>query len=443
MDPLKIPTSSPTEENAPVSSVDQASPADKGADAASASQEVATNVLPGSTPESPVAAPISTEPVAPEASAPSPLGEASAVTPGVISPMDVPAAAMGAAPVVAPSKGSRKKVMIIAGIIVGVLLLLSGGAAAAYYRVLNKPENILGMALGNTLNNPDIKTAQFSGVLETESKDSGDVPFSATYEGAVNTTSGAFDLTAKLGVLGSKITLDARTADGATYYVRVGGLRSIIDFLSLQSVSSFASPYVPILDIVNDQWVEIDNSLIKQFSGGTVKGDKFTEADRAKLFEAYKQHRFIVVKKVLADEAIKGANSYHYQIGADKAVLKAFVQALSDSGSKTFKMTPDQLKEIKQAIDGADLDKAGVEVWIAKDTKRINQAQLTFSEDGDTGTLRLTLDSFNKPLNVEKPEGAKSLLDIISAYYTQALGGGLGTDYQSLLSDMPSNGISL
>jgi hypothetical protein len=52
-------------------------------------------------------------------------------------------------------------------------------------------------------------------------------------------------------------------------------------------------------------------------------------------------------------------------------------------------------------------------------------SQITFKviEKDTTTNVRVTMDSYNKPLNIEKPEGAKSLLEIMSGLYTQSLGG--------------------
>jgi hypothetical protein len=76
-------------------------------------------------------------------------------------------------------------------------------------------------------------------------------------------------------------------------------------------------------------------------------------------------------------------------------------------------------------------------MWIAKDKKMIDQVKFTASNDEVSGTLRITMYDFNKPVAVQKPAGAKSVLELLSDLYGGQESG------EEVLEQLQTNGISL
>jgi len=329
----------------------------------------------------------------------------------------------GANPLPVTSHKHGKKGMFVGLIAAATLLLLSGGAAAAYYYVMNKPDNVLKMALANTLDLSKNKTTHFSGALTIKDTSSG-MNTQGTYQGEVNNQTGAFSLSGSMDLLLAKLGIDVRSVDGKTVYVKVDGLSELGGLLGATGTQSVASLYTQLIASVNNQWLEINPSITEQLGvASPLKDDTFSDADKSKLMDVYQQNAFLIVKQKMPDEAIKGAKSYHFKLGLDKAKLKSFVLALKNAKLKSLEITEAQLKSFNSSVDGADLSKLPVEVWIAKSTKMISQVSVNVSESGTSVNFRFTVDSYNKPVNVEKPEGAKSLMEVITGFYTQLTGG--------------------
>jgi hypothetical protein len=121
-------------------------------------------------------------------------------------------------------------------------------------------------------------------------------------------------------------------------------------------------------------------------------------------------------------------------------MLKSFVGAVKTANIEALKITDAQLKQVNAELDKTNFDKYPVDIWIAKDTKMISQFALKFAEDEGAFDFRLTMDSYNKPVKVEKPADAKSLLEIMGGF----MGGGSfsGSSEATFDSELQS-GISL
>lgn len=342
-------------------------------------------------------------------------------------------------PLSTPKK--RGKGLLIGLIAGAAVLLLAGGGAAAMYYVTNKPENILKRALANMLDTSKGKTVTYSGSFSVKELKS-NMNIGGTFQGGFESQTGALDLNAKIDAVVANLAFDVRSTDGKTYYFRVGGLDGLTNLIS--SVSDTASPeeaamiqlYAPLIDTLNNQWLELNQSLLTQVTGQPAGSVKLSDADRAKLLAAYQQYSFITVKQKLADEAVKGVQSYHFKLGIDKAQLKAFAAALKDAKMDSLKITQEQLNEFNKSVDHATFDTYAPEVWIAKDTKMLNQLRLQASDKDAQMSFTFTIEGFNQPFTVQKPEAAKSVLDVLGGFLT-----GGGDD--SALNQLEDGGISL
>lgn len=382
-----------------------------------------------STPASPAAA-TPPEPAASEATA---APEVPAVPPSNM-PAMAPATPGGD---IAPKKS--KKVPLIVGIIIAVVVILLGASAAAYYVVINKPQNVLNMALINTFSADKVSSASFDGSLEVKPK--GGTAFNATFNGAMN-DQGAFNLHGDFDAMVTTIKLDMLSADGKTFYLRLGGLEGLPELLG-ETGSSGASAISPIISGLNNQWIQINQSMINQLTGDdTSVSTKLSADDRKKLTNAYKEHRFLVVDKTLKDETVKGTKSHHYQIVIDKTELKGFAAAVKASNITGMKISAGSLREFNKEVDKANFKKYPVDVWVSKGDKMINQVGFAVTEsNGDRTTVRLTIDKYNQPVHVTTPKNAKSLLEAMSLL----LGGFSNSANQELTPQLEelNSGISL
>jgi hypothetical protein len=386
-------------------------------------------------PSSPAAAPSPVPPMGPGQTV-SP-GNAYTPTPGygIPSRPDFPADVLSVAPLPVGQPKHRRKGLVAALIVAAVLLVLGGGAAAAYYYVTNQPEYILKTALANLFNADKSKTADFSGNLSVADEES-DFTLSADFDGQIDNESGAFALSAQADVVVTNVTLEARSTDGKTFYFKVGGLEGLPELLAAGDAAT-AQTYSALVAAVDEQWFEINESLINQLGGGSFEQATLSAADLQKLAQAYDQNQFIVVKETLPDQDIKGVASYHYKVAVDPTKLKAFAAAVKSANLEAVKITDEQLQDFNKAVDEADFGKYPFEIWIGKDDKMIRQISFKYSQDGTSTEVRLTINSYNQPVNVEKPEDAKSILEVLGALW----GGGVGSDVPDNL--LQNSGISL
>ncbi len=347
-----------------------------------------------------------------------------------------PSAAMGAsAPIPTPAAPHKrgKKGLLIGLIAAATFLLLSGGGAAAYYyHTVNKPENVLKQALANSFDTEKFKTVQFNGDVAFTEEQS-DVEVKATYKGSADNKTGAFDISGDVDVFVAKITYDMKSPDGKSFYLRAGGLDGLSDLLS--AYGEVGQLYAPIIDVLNNQWIEVNESVIKQFDSSYKKA-VLTEADGKKLATAYEQNPFLVIKETLADEEVGGQKSHHYKVVIDETLLKSFLKALKNAKLDSYSVSQDSLDQVDSALGEVALDKYPIEVWISKKDKMFTR--MTFKTDFSGGSVDISFAvvSYNKAVKVEKPAGAKSILEIMSEFT------GGATDLPLSASAL-ENGISL
>jgi hypothetical protein len=324
----------------------------------------------------------------------------------------------------APEGRKKKKGLLLGLIVAATLLLLSGGAAAAYYYVANKPENVLLRALGNLIDS-DTRSVEFEGDINLEYQLFG-MEMGASFTGEASET--AMELSGSLTGMFDGGSFDLRSPNGKDMYLRVGGLEAVsamLDELGDPSMSAYAS----MMMVLDGQWIEAKDAIEED------TGD--SEADTAKVGELYQKHPFLVVKEVLPNEEVAGVNSHHFKLVADKGKLKDFATALKDAKIASFPITDDDLDEFVKSLDEVDLADYPFEVWISKADKTFRQLAFDGEYQGLNVDFTVTVKSFNQPVEVEVPEGAKSFEEIMSG-----LSESLGIDESLLLPDM-SSGISL
>lgn len=350
------------------------------------------------------------EPAAGDSGADTP--EPAAPQPGMPSepaaPADVPAD-----PLPINSGKRRKKGLLIGLIIAAVILLLSGGAAAAYfgYYLPNKPENVLKKALANSFDLQKSKTIHFSGEATIGSEEE-DFSVKTTYNGQMDHTSGSFLFSGVTDALVTKVTSEVRSADGKNLYFKVGGLDGLSELLALSGLEG-AGAFAPGLATLNDQWIEVSEGFLSQSIGDSYKGFKLSESDARKLAAAYDQNQFLVIKEVLPDAEVKGVASHHYRVGYDMPKFKSFLRAVNAANLDAIKLTDEQLDELDRGLDEIDTVEPW-DIWIGKKDKMVRQMAIEMTDEGATFDFTFTIDSYNQPVTVEKPENAMSVLELLS-----------------------------
>src|SRR2546423_930036 len=144
------------------------------------------------------------------------------------------------------------------------------------------------MALENNFSVQKAKTTTFEGALSVKTSGS-DQPMNLTYKGAA-ALDGPFTLSASLDALVTNVTLDARSADGNTFYFKVGGLSGLPQLLGA-SDDAQGKAEASLLAGLNDQWIQVNQSMIKQLTGDTTDvNTSLSDADRKALTNVYKKH---------------------------------------------------------------------------------------------------------------------------------------------------------
>jgi len=333
----------------------------------------------------------------------------------------------------------KRKWPLFAGIVAIAVVILAGGSAAAYYGYFlpNKPQNLLNAALVHQFTPGTVTTQTFHGTLSVKGgADNSDV--TASFKGSAD-KKGAFDLSGTADIMNIKPTIALRSVDGKSFYIKLSNLDGVATMLAGNDESGIGAFYGAIVDAVNNQWIHIDQDMLKQSSGGidTSKGLTLSDADMKKVADAYKQHQFLVVKQKLADQKIGAENSYHLRLSIDKPQLKAFAAAVKAANISTLKITTDQLNSFNKDVDKTDMSKYPFDVWVSKKQKLIDQVSFTTTQDKQTAATTITVDSWNQPVTVQKPAGAKSLTELLGSGTTDA------QDMESIMGGQQGTGISL
>lgn len=383
-------------------------------------------------PEAPAAVPA--EPAAPATvsgpasvespAAPSPVAGGSFTTP----PQMVTGSQLG-------KGGSSKKVKLLA-VVIGLAVLLVGGTAGAYFGIIapNKPQKIVQDSLTNTINGDKTKSAKFEGELSCLEGDSCKALSGVTFKGGAD-EKGSFDVNLQVKTAVTSIGLDARSTGDKTIYLRLSGLNGLDKLLAAYAGGNPAAgeaiaQYAPIISKINNQWYTVDESLLKQMGGELTlpsSDDKVSSADAKKIGDAYNKHQFIKIDKKLKDEKIHDQNSFHVQASIDKAQLKAFATEIKNANIKGLKI---EQKDI-DSLDKVDFSKYPFEMWVSKSNRMITQFAMTIKENGTSVKVRLALYDYNKPVTVEKPTGAKSVLELVSELAPLYSGGVQGANTEN------------
>lgn len=317
-----------------------------------------------------------------------------------------------------------------------ILVVLGGGGAAAYKFWYQNPEKVVTDGIVNALG---AKTLTFKSVLDTQ----GDTPATLDLTGSAKAGGAAFDATYKVKVEGKAVSISgsAIIAENGDYYVKVKNADEIVKAYLNYSGEELSEDVTAAVDKfvakINDQWVKISASDIKDYDESTAKtqtclSDAYKKIQEDKSYlgevsELYKKHRFLTIKKELGSKD----GSLGYEIEGDTAKVKEFIKGLNDT--KAVKL----LKECDKSITFDDSDlakdtssgKVTFQVWVSRWTHQLTKLYVNDPEQKITLTFEPT---FDKPVTIAVPEKSKSVKDfmkdiedlqtaIFSAYFENAM----------------------
>ena len=334
-------------------------------------------------------------------------------------------------PVSTPSKKSRLKVVLITAIAAVVVL---GGGAAAYFGVVvpNKPENKLKKAVENLASQ---KTATIKGSIKVDTG-------GASVNLAINMLHVDPEKQAALADFaltfsGVTIPAEVRYID-SNVYVKLGDVSTL---KSLASAYSGVDSQVidQIASKVSNQWIEIDQTLLKQASSGaqtnmacsseeTTAKAHTAANDLLKLATDDQAKAYTITET--SKEDVDGVSTTKLELALDEAKLKEF-------GTKAGELQ--SVKDLEKCLSSDDASKATDEaedgditkfnVWIDGD-KRIKRVEMgvTAGKDSEKSTTTIDLTMVKDAPTVEKPSGAKPVMQLYGELQSLFSGGSSSLD---------------
>lgn len=329
------------------------------------------------------------------------------------------------APIIGTGAAKPKKKLWAISSIILILLIILGGVAAAYYYwyMPHQPRYVLAKALGNSVSESKVMSAHFAGNMSfTDNKTKQIVKGSFT--GGSDTSK--FELNGSLGLGITNLTMDFRAFKDGAAYIKLGGLDGAAPLLN-KTNSQEAKILAPFIGAVNNQWIELDQSLVANLDQRqlTTSSWKVSASDAQKIEGAYKKYPFLTVSSKLSDETINSMSSYHYRVTVDKNGLINFIQYI-----KTLNISLPVVSQGDIAkIQSADFSKYPVDIWIAKKQLIVSQIAFTTVYKDATVALSISWSDINQTLSIPKPANAQSLLQLLSGVGGAAIPGitGLGS----------------
>ena len=320
-------------------------------------------------------------------------------------------------PVVGRKKFGKKPLLI--ALLVAVLVV-AGAAYAAYAYVTNTPEYVFKRAT-EQLGNDSLFASKFSITNGTSSNGvtiSGDVAFRADSDNPKNA-----EAVIGFGTGNSRITTTVGLFDDALFFKfgNLGNIGNLAKAYGMDSTGSYSSPEVmAVLKNIDEKWFTVSKEelqgLAKLAPGGSSITGTFSTDDFKKVKDIYDQHSFVVPDKIFADEVVDGKSSAHFTVKQDNAKYVEFLTALKAANLKSFQVTDEEISKAK--TDPGNSDGVTVDVWVARDSKKIKQLRVANTNAGSEMTVTLTiLTDLPKLEKLQKPTNAKPFTDLMTLMF--------------------------
>jgi hypothetical protein len=353
-------------------------------------------------------------------------------------PVPLPAAAPDTTvnPETPPQKKSNNKWIVI-GVITAVLLSVGIGGWVTYALWYQNPSRVLNDALYNIVTS---KTGSLDGTVVAE-LNGGDIA-SVNINGQGGYKEGASG-SAKFvyepkGGNKYEIAMDGIRTSGGDFYFKLSNLQKAYDSFKKQgsgdeNADQYAAIYDaiinPIIKKIDNQWLSFvmsdldkyDKKLADEYTcANKVISDLGTNKDQlVEMATIYQKHKVLTVKENLGEKNgnlgfVVEANTNEYKAMSEELQNTKFAKAIKacskqDSGSDDTQ-TPS--KYSKNSDSSSEAAVARTEIWIDKWSHQLKHIVTTFYKDKQSGTADFTF-SYNQPVTVSVPKGAKPLKDVI------------------------------
>lgn len=317
----------------------------------------------------------------------------------------------------------RSKKYFLPGAIVAGLLLLAGTATAAYLIIgSNTPEKSLAKAVKKTMQQENI-TAKGS-ITITEMRDKNALKYE--FEAQQNSKEKKASLANIFELNGQKFNIDTKIVD-SSLYIKLGDINKLMKMFGLDLTNPALKNYASAINVLNksvgDQWIKIDEKIIKQVNKNCSLDSFFvvlSKEDQELIFKQYKENGFAKIKSSKKD-SVNGKAATHYSIDIDSDKINKYAGSLD--GLSIFNklqecqgrssISPKNIKnKAKEITDEVDNIKNEYDIWVDKATGMISKLQIKDkTEEGQEAIWQVNLD-YGKT-NISAPENAKSFEAVI------------------------------
>ncbi|HRJ06250.1 MAG TPA: hypothetical protein PK096_03635 [Candidatus Saccharibacteria bacterium] len=357
------------------------------------------------------------------------------------------------------AKKSKKRRYIIIGSIIG-LALLSGSGVAAYNLWYQNPDKVISDAVVNAVK---AKSVKMNGDIVYENKD---VKLTVTPIFESNESVARINFTLKTAAKtpdykaldNLSLTADSVIERSGNVYFKLTNLRKTYDAvvgtymetveksykasgLTLDSAQKaeirkqFDAYFGVLVDKLDNQWLKADTNS----SSETSKSQKcYSEAyalldkdeNLNEVMKAFDKNRFVTVKESLGTKD----GSLGYQLDFNEAKANSFSKAVESTkfGKKieSCDSTPSSTED-DTATEDSTADKTVMKVWVSQWSHEFTKLEVSNPDLGSNmGSFSMTFSpTFNQPVDIQAPKGAKSF-DEISRDIESALEG-VGADAAS------------
>jgi hypothetical protein len=310
---------------------------------------------------------------------------------------------------------SKKVKLLLIGIV--VVIVLAAGSAGAYFGIIvpNQPENVLKSAITNTLKEKQIS---YDGTFDVSAADTAkpgaQQATSMTFKGSGDLDKQTMKTELSVTVSGVKVQGEVRYID-QTVYIKLNDLGAVKNLASAYNAEASS-----VISKIENQWIEIDKTLLKQANADCVLDTQMTISDEElnSLYDAYTKNAFATIKST-GNEDVNGKAATKFELSLDDNKMADYLKNLSElSWVKKFEGCS---KDVKGPDNSTlkDGDITPLTVWVDKDTKRIvklasQSTEYDAKEKNIKGSGSVTL-SYG-PITVEKPSGAKPIMTLLSEF---------------------------
>jgi hypothetical protein len=319
-------------------------------------------------------------------------------------------------------KRSKKPLLLLV-----FMLVMFGGSAAAYFGLIAPLQagNLLKDAVTNSLEKNE---GRMTGSLKmdiargdgSDERQAVDIDFDIQSDIEAQ----AFNYDLELVTSGVNVPLVLRSVDKDVYV-------KLAELGSLTGAAQLANPLFGSLAAEADkrlanQWILIDNTLIRQAKAECVLEiltSRFSPGDLQSEVESYTNEQYATLKST-AQETMDGRETVRYNLTASNEQLKRSRSQLKEYDlynrirdcAERISGDSNTISEFEKELEkkGDDNETATVSIWADKKQRLVTRAEFT-ATDSD-GTVELKTDFNYDPVNVEKPSGAKPLLQLIGEF---------------------------